>query len=468
MDKFLYKIKRLIPHRLFTSLQPAYHYCLNFLAAAYYRFPSERLIVIGVTGTTGKTTSTYLIAKMLEGAGFKVGFTSTALFSDGRDEWLNDKKMTMPGRFFIQKTLAGMAKNGCQYAVVETTSEGVRQFRHRFINYDTLVFTGLYPEHIESHGSFDNYKEAKGKLFAHLKRCGTKYSDEKKQVIKTKTDIKKLDLNRVKKKIIVNLDDEYSDYFLNFWSEEKYGYTQSDMANIQDLKIWHYGEITQGQAGISFKVDHHRLSLGVLGTFNASNAMNAIGVGLSEKLEYDQIKAGLEQISGVPGRLERIDVGQPFLAVVDYAFEPNALARLYETMKQIPHNKIIHVLGGTGGGRDSSRRPLIGKLAGELADIVIVTNEDPYDDDPEIIIDQVLLGAEKAGKIRDQDLYRITDRREAIAKAISLSNEGDVLLITGKGSEQAICVANGEKIPWDDRMVVREEIGKNHELRIMN
>ena len=212
-------IKKLIPKKIFKFLSPAYHFVLSFLAALRFGFPSKHLIVIGVTGTAGKTSSAYLIAKMLSGAGFKTGLTSTAVFSDGEKEWLNDKKMTMPGRFFIQRMLKKMTSNGCSYAVIETTSEGIKQFRHRFINYDVVLFTGLYPEHIESHGSFEKYKEEKGKLFAHLKKCPNKYIDEKKKVIIPKSELKKLDLKRVLKTIIINADDEQAEYFLNFWSD---------------------------------------------------------------------------------------------------------------------------------------------------------------------------------------------------------------------------------------------------------
>ena len=137
-------IKKLIPLALFKKIQPVYHYIMAALAAFWYRYPSRQLIVIGVTGTTGKTSSVYFIAKVLESAGYNVGYTSTAMFDDGKREWLNDKKMTMPGRFFVQKILRRMVKNRCQYAIVETTSEGIVQFRHKFINYDILVFTGLY------------------------------------------------------------------------------------------------------------------------------------------------------------------------------------------------------------------------------------------------------------------------------------------------------------------------------------
>lgn len=459
MDKFFSKIKKIIPVKIFKAAQPTYHFLLSFLAALVYRFPSERLIVVGVTGTTGKTTSVYMMAKMLDAAGYKTGYTSTAMFNDGKREWLNDKKMTMVGRFFVQKILSDMVKNDCRFAIVETTSEGVRQFRHRFINYDLLVFTGLYPEHIESHGSFENYKEAKGKLFAHLKKCKVKYVDESKRVDTQASALKKTDLNRVKKTIIANLDDDYADYFLSFWAEGKIGYKNRDLGirEFENLeKVVEYGDIRVEERETSFKAENVKINLRLLGAFNATNAVTALSVGLSQGITMEKIKKGLEDIDGVPGRMEKIDEGQNFTVIVDYAFEPNAVAKLYEAVKVIPHKRIIHVLGSCGGGRDIARRPKLGQLAGENADVVIVTNEDPYDDDPPLIIDQVAIGADHEGKKEGENLFKILDRREAIKKAFLTAGEKDIVLITGKGSEQAICVANGEKIPWDDRFAARE------------
>jgi UDP-N-acetylmuramoyl-L-alanyl-D-glutamate--2,6-diaminopimelate ligase len=456
MDKLLVKIKKLIPKKIFKALQPAYHFFISWLSAVVYRHPSEHLIVIGITGTTGKTTSVYLMAKMLEEAGLKVGYTSTAMFNNGQKEWLNDKKMTMVGRFFTQKILRQMVKNNCQFAIVETTSEGVRQFRHRFINYDTLIFTGLYPEHIESHGGFENYKQAKGKLFAHLKKCKIKYVDSHKKIANISANLKKLNFTRVKKTIIVNGSDKYADYFLNFWAEEKMQYClEGERIVNKDIKTIKYNKVNVESKGINFIVEDKQISLQLLGAFNAANAMNAICFGLSFKLSLEKIKSGLEKIKGVAGRLESINEGQNFTVIVDYAFEPNAVSKLFETVKLIPHNRIIHVLGSAGGGRDIARRPILGKLAGKNADLVIITNEDPYDEDPNIIIDQVALGAEQAGKKLNENLFKILDRYEAIKKAIETAENNDVVLITGKGSEQAICVANGEKITWDDRAVVR-------------
>ena len=457
MDKILNKIKKLIPKKIFKAFQPAYHFVLSWISSLVYGRPSEKIIVIGVTGTTGKTTSTYLIAKALESAGYKVGFTSTAMFNNGEKEWLNDKKMTMVGRFFTQKILKQMVEHKCQYAIVETTSEGVRQFRHRFINYDILVFTGLYPEHIDSHGSFENYKKAKGKLFRHLANCKVKYANEERRIVKSESGIKKIGLERIKKTTIINGDDEHADYFLNFSAEQKIICTQSDKYDnlSEKFKVLKYSKVEADRHGTNFEVNKIPINLQILGKFNATNAMNAIGVALSQDIEMEKIKKGLEKITGVAGRLEKIDEGQDFTVIVDYAFEPNALEKLYETISFIPHNKVIHVLGSAGGGRDVARRPKLGHIAGEKADFVIVTNEDPYDENPEIIINQVAFGAEKAGKIDKENLFKISDRREGIKKALDLAEEGDIVLITGKGSEQAICVAHGEKITWDDRGVVR-------------
>jgi len=467
----LEKIKKLIPIKFFKALQPIYHYLVALMAALVYRFPSRKMIVIGVTGTAGKTSAVYLIAKMLTAAGYKTGFTSTSVFSDGNSEWLNDKKMTMPGRFFIQRTLRDMVKNNCRYAIVETTSEGIKQFRHKFINYDILLFTSLYPEHIESHGSFEKYKEAKGLLFAHLKNCATKYINSDYQVVKPMSNLKKLDLTRVLKTIIVNGDDEYNDYFLNFWSEAKLVYSiQSELnenyfidkllgdAMVKDFLLVRGTEINSSALGVSLKINNQLVELKLLGEFNAINALSAYSVGLNQKIDKTKIKFGLESVLGLAGKLELISAGQNFTAIVDYSFEPKALEKLYQTIKLIPHQKLIHLLGSTGGGRDSSRRPILGKIAAENADIVIVANEDPYDEDPMIIIDQVASGAEAQGKRLNIDLFKILDRREAIKKALELAEEGDLLLFTGKGAEQYICVAEGQKIPWDERVVVKEEI----------
>jgi UDP-N-acetylmuramoyl-L-alanyl-D-glutamate--2,6-diaminopimelate ligase len=267
------------------------------------------------------------------------------------------------------------------------------------------------------------------------------------------------------KTVIANLDDEYAPYFLSFGSDQAFGYTQKpkeiEEHNWPDqLKILPIEQLQSGIHGTDFSCQDQIIHLPILGAFNAFNALNAIAVALSQAIDWPIIRSGLAAIPGLAGRLEMIDQGQPFSVIVDYAFEPVALSKIYETLELVNHKKIIHVLGSAGGGRDVARRPKLGQIAGQLADYVIVTNEDPYDDDPRLIIDQVAVGAEHAGKIHNKNLLTILDRREAIAKALSLAKKDDIVLITGKGSEQAICLAAGRKLPWDDRQVVREELAK--------
>lgn len=481
----LNKIKKLIPRRLFEALQPIYHFILSFAAVLFHGFPSDRLVVIGVTGTAGKTSTVYLLARALRAMGYKVGYTSTAMFSDGEKEWLNDKKMTMVGRSFTQRIIRKMLKNGCKFAIIESTSEGIRQFRHRFINFDVLLFTGLYPEHLESHGNFENYKAAKGRLFGHLSFCRTKYVNEEEIVVKPKSEIQKLALKRIKKTIVVNGDDDNASYFSNFWSERKIAFNfgnpgevafeKFSETTVKDLEVLYYNNIKSSISGTSFsffplervsvnnqeeKISQlsQEVALKLLGTFNAQNAASVLAVCAGLNLPLEKAQIGLEEVSGLVGKMERIDVGQNFTVLVDYAFEPRALEKLYDTIELIPHQRIIHVLGSTGGGRDSARRPILGKIAGERADLVIITNEDPYDDDPQVIIDDVAAGAEEAGKIVGENLLKIPERRDAIHRALEEARENDLVIITGKGGEQFICVANGEKIPWDDRLVAREEL----------
>ncbi len=420
-----------------------YHKTLALLANFIYRSPSDDLIVIGVTGTSGKSTVVYLITKMLEKAGFKVGCASTILFKVDKKEWLNDKKMTMLGRFALQKLIWQMAKANCQYAVIETSSQGIEQFRHLGINYDILVFTNLYPEHIEAHGGFDNYKKAKLKLFTGLK-------DRTKKLIAGE---------KISKTIVVNLDDQHVDDFLNNWAEAKYGFTLTNKSTDK-AQIVRAEKFQVSPEGSEFKIDGVSFRLKLLGQHNIYNALAAISVGLSQNLNLIKIAKILAEVESIPGRIEFINEGQTLKVIVDYAFEPKAVEQLYKIVEIIDHQKVIQVLGSAGGGRDISRRAKLGQLAGKKADYVIVTNEDPYDEDPKQIIDQVAAGAIEAGKKSNKNLFKIFDRRQAIAKALGLAQPNDVVLITGKGCEQAIVVKDNKKVAWDDREVVREEIQK--------
>ncbi len=394
-------IKKFIPLFLLNW----YHLSLAFLGAVLYRFPSKDLKVIGVTGTNGKTTVVNFITEILQAAGFKVAALSGIKFKVGEKEWENTLKMTMPGRFKIQKFLRQASDSGCRYAILEVTSEGILQHRHRFINFEAAVFTNLSPEHIERHGGFENYKAAKGKLFESAKNIH-----------------------------VINIDDSQADFFLGFSSKKKYTYgLRQGEVNNEDIKV----------------------SLELLGEFNIYNALAAICVGLSQGVNLEICKIAVEKVKGMPGRMELV-IQEPFKVVVDYAFTPNALEKVYETLKP-EKGKMICVLGACGGGRDKWKRPVLGEIAGKHCDKIIVTNEDPYDEDPADIIGQVASGTKDRAE-------RIADRRKAIRRSLELSKPGDAIVITGKGCEPWIIEAHGRKIPWDDRRVVREEFSKLYNI----
>lgn len=473
MNTLLEKIKKIIPRSIFKKLQPYYHFTLSYLAALYYRFPSRKLIVIGVTGTSGKTTTVYLIAQTLKNLGFKVGFTSTSLISDGVIESLNDRKMTMLGRFATQRMLALMVKNGCQFAIIETSSQGIVQFRHRFIDYDKLVFTCLFPEHIEAHGGFENYKKAKEELFLFLSKTKNKCINQKMIVQNKVSGLQKINCEAIKKTFVINGNSEHANDFLKFPAQEKIIFLnpkENHYKLINEVnKIFHYSEIAQTAGGLNFKIENKKFEANLLGRFNASNIMATFSVLSSFNFSFEQIQKSFSNIQAVPGIMELVispDKDQShFTVLVDYAFLPIALEKTYEVINTMRFKKIIHVLGAAGGGRDVWRRSVLGHIAAVNADFIVVTNEDPYDDDPEEIINEVANGALESGFELGRNLFKTLDRRTAIRQALFLAEKGDLVLVTGKGCEQAICVAGGKMIEWDDRKVIREEFLK---LRIKN
>jgi len=416
-------LRKIVPQFLISW----YHFILSFLGAFFYGFPSRKLIVIGVTGTNGKSTVVDLITRILEESGEKVCSLSSIRFKIGKKEQINDLKMTMPGRFMIQKYLKEAVVSGCRYAVLEVTSEGIKQHRHRFINFQTAIFTNLTPEHIESHGSFEKYREAKGKLFKATKKIH-----------------------------ILNLDDENSEYFLQFPADLKIGY------GINLNKKFNIGEIVKAEnpitteTGIKFRVKDNNFKLNLLGFFNIYNCLAAIAFAKSQKIPLKICKKALEKVKVIPGRMEEI-IQKPFKVFIDYAFTPNALEKVYQTIiKNFKPKKLICVLGAAGGGRDKWKRPVLGELAGKYCDQIIITNEDPYDEDP-----LQILSAIKSGVISCKlpITNEILDRREAIRKSLKLAQSGDLVIITGKGCETSIAEKD-KKIPWDDRKVVREEFRK--------
>ncbi len=400
--------------KLIVSL---YHFLYSFCGALFYFFPSRKMKVFAVTGTNGKSTTVDLIARVFKKAGLRVAAFSSVKFEIAGKEEQNLFKMTMPGRATIQKLLKKAAKEKCQIAIIEVTSEGIKQHRHRFIKIDTACFTNLSPEHIESHGGFENYRKEKGNLF-----------------------------KAVKNTHVVNIDDENADYFLGFPSEEKISYAVNNKkANVRAE------DVTASSKGVSFSVDKEDFYLGLVGRFNVYNALVAIALAKKEKIDINIVKQALEETTVMPGRMEEVQ-SSPFRVIVDYAVTPVTLEGVYKEILEIfSPSKIIAVLGSCGGGRDKWKRPVLGEIADKYCDRVIVTNEDPYDEDPEKIIDEI---------IADTKGEKIIDRREAIKEALRSAKEGDVVIVTGKGNEPWMCLAGGKKIPWDDRKIIKEELNK--------
>lgn len=434
-------IKKILP----VWLLNLYYLSIARLSAVIFGFPSRHMIVVGVTGTNGKSSTVSFLAQILRNQGKKVGMTSTALFSDGDHEWLNGLKMTMPGRFFLQKFLRVLRRNNCDVAIIETSSEGIKQYRHIGIEYDVAVMTNLTSEHLESHGGFEHYKEAKGKLFELL----------------SKTRQKTIHGKRISKSSVVYLDDPHADYFLSFRADKKFGTTfQGETKGLGSDDVLAVRSSRLGRDGARVRIDDRDYPIPLIGLFQAKNALLAGAAAMSLGCSKVHSLNALATLKPVPGRMEYVDVPQSFSVIVDYAPEPESLKNVFQTIEAvIPHQRIIHVLGSTGGGRDRSRRPILGQMSSEHADIVIITNEDPYDDDPQTIIDEVFEGT-KDRKQEGVNVFRMSDRRSAISCALSKAKANDLVLVTGKGCEQAIVSSHGKKIPWDDRRVIIEQARK--------
>ena len=401
-DSVLRFIKRVIPKSVFVFFQPAYHLFLAWLAAMIRGFPSLRLKVIGVTGTSGKTTTVEMLFKIFSEAGFRVA-AMDGLYSRILNKTENNLlKMTMPGRFRIQKFLSEAKKAGCEYVFLEVTSEGIKQFRHRFIKFYAAIFTNLSEEHLEAHGGFENYRAAKGELF------------------------------KIAPIAVLNGDDPSFEYFYKLPARPAGGSPKEKIVYVSR----------------DFPGD---LVLKIKGEFNKMNAVAALAFAKREGVDPRISKKALAGIDVLPGRMEFIETNKGFNILIDYAFLPQTLRKTYETVSANDRKNLVCVLGAAGGGRDKWKRPALGDAAAQFCRKVFVTNEDPYDDDPLKIIDEV------AGT---HNFEKILDRREAIRAALKSAGPGDTVVITGKGAEPWIMGPNGTKIAWDDREAVKEELKK--------
>ncbi len=409
-------------NKLLRSIIPApllglYHYTLAIAGSIFYLFPSKKLFVIAVTGTKGKSSVVELVRSILAEAGYTVASASTIRFTIGQESERNLFKMTMPGRFFLQQFLRKAVRAGATHAVIEMTSEGAKQFRHKGVELDALVFTNLSPEHIESHGSLEAYAAAKLSLAKHLELSPKR-----------------------PRYIVANIDDEYGARFLDFTVEHKAPFS------IKDAEPY-----TVDDTASRFVYKGELFTVPLPGLFNLKNTLAALTLGSAMGIPTAVMKRALEHHAPIAGRAERVTMGQPFLVVVDYAHTADSLRALYETYKE---RRIIAVLGSTGGGRDKWKRPLMGKAADEYADTAILTNEDPYDEDPQKIISEVASGF----SVHKPQI--VLDRRAAINKALSEAKPGDAVLISGKGTDPFIMGQGGTKQVWSDKQVAEEELKK--------
>jgi UDP-N-acetylmuramoyl-L-alanyl-D-glutamate--2,6-diaminopimelate ligase len=404
----------------FNGPRSVYHFLWAWTGAHLHHHPSKRLFVIGVTGTKGKTTTLELINAILENAGKRTALISSLRIKVGDVSEKNKIGNTMPGRAFLQKFLRRATRAQCNYAIVEVASQGIVQHRHRFIHWNMGVLTNLAPEHIESHGSFENYREAKLDFLKYVIKEGGK--------------------------VFLNRDDKNFDFFIEALGDhDPITYSKDDeflhdsLPHIRSTKMRRDSE-----------TPHFLMS-----PFNEENIAVAAAIAKELGIANKIIEDAILEFEGVPGRMEFIHLDD-YTAVVDYAHTPESLEAAYVAAKpkpspRFPNPRLICVLGAAGGGRDTWKRPSMGTIAGDHCDDIILTTEDPYDEDPVAIMGEIESGISQP--LRDgQTMYKISDRTEAIKKAISLAREGDVVIGTGKGSEDWIHVGEGKKIPWNERV----------------
>jgi UDP-N-acetylmuramoyl-L-alanyl-D-glutamate--2,6-diaminopimelate ligase len=411
-------VKKFIPKKAFKKVEPYGHLGEAVAFNVKSGFPGRGLKVIGVTGTNGKTTTSFMIHRMLVENGYKAGLMTTVAYGVGNDIKPQKEHMTSVSVPVLMRRLKQMKSQGAEWLVLETTSHALAQHRVWGVPYSVAVMTNLTHEHLDYHGTFENYRNAKVKMF--------KIAAKNRKGLRTG---------------VVNADDPNAKYFADAVPNSlTYGVKNGDLkaANIK-----------QTSTGTSYDVmtpDGQKLHVktNLPGSFNVYNSLAVVGVGLALKMTPGQIEKGIASLKAVEGRMTSIDEGQPFSVVVDYAHTPDSFEKLFKDLRPVVKGKLI-VMFGSAGRRDEAKRAVQGELAGKFADEVIVTEEDDRDMDGMEIMDQIAGGAEKAGKKRDKDLFLVHDRTEAIKFAISRAkSKDDTVLLLGKGHEKDI-LRNGPK-----------------------
>lgn len=407
---------------------------LTHLAAAFYGYPGNNLTVIGVTGTDGKTTTSHLIYNILLEAGHKVGMISTVNAIIGDEIIDTGFHVTTPDAHDVQLYLARMVDKGVKYVVLETTSHGLAQYRTDAAEYDIGVVTNITHEHLDEHGSYENYRAAKGRLFTLLSETPSKPHGNIRLGV-------------------LNYDDTLSyEYLHQITSTAQISYGLDPKADIRAEKIiFSPNGITFHAISKDFNV---QVKSTLVGNYNVCNCLAAIsatvnGIGISPEIAA----RGISNLVGIPGRMERINMGQNFTAIVDFAHTPNALKVTLETARKMTNKRVI-VVFGSAGLRDKAKRRMMSEVAVDLADVSILTAEDPRTESLNEILAEMAAGAESRGGVKGKSFYIIRDRGEAIRFAVKLAQEGDIVLACGKGHEQSMCFGITEYL-WDDRVAMR-------------
>jgi UDP-N-acetylmuramoyl-L-alanyl-D-glutamate--2,6-diaminopimelate ligase len=411
------KLKKLVPQ----SLKNIYHLGQAILANFMYGFPAKNIKVIGVTGTDGKTTTVHMIAKIFEEGGKKVAMASTINYKIGDQEWKNLSHFTTLSSFAVQKFILDAVKARCDYLVLETSSHSLDQFRVWGIPFRTAVVTNVTREHLDYHQTMEQYRQAKLKLFQKAKIA------------------------------VVNLGMEKPEEFLQYKNDKKMTY------GLKDKQSDIFPEdITLGINSTNYKLRTTNFKLNLPGEFNIDNSLAAVAVAVAENIDLETCARGLEKIKGVPGRMEAVPNEKGLNIIVDFALTPNALEKLHQLLAKTkkPEQKIIAVFGACGE-RDRGKRPIIGETVSRYADQVIITNDEPYREDPLQIISEIVAGVKN--KKENENLWIIPDRREAIRKALQLARPQDIVAVTGMGAEESMAVG-GKMIPWNDKNVILEEL----------
>ena len=407
---------------------PSLQAALRDTAAFFYDYPAQHMRMIGITGTNGKTTTSYMVRAMLRNAGYKVGLIGTIQIMI-EDEVLPIHNTT-PDVVELQSTLALMRERGMDYVVMEVSSHALDQERVAGCEFDTAVFTNLTQDHLDYHKTLENYMLAKARLFELVSRPGTKQG----------------------KAAVVNSDDPAGRVMLEHADCRKLTYAIHEPAELQAV------DIDVQARGASFAIcgsfGRMELQLKITGIFNVYNVMAAVGAALAEGLEPECIQRTLEAFRSVPGRFELVDAGQDFSVIVDYAHTPDGLENILHTARQIARKRIITVFG-CGGDRDRTKRPIMGRIAAELSDVIIATSDNPRTEDPEFILSQVEAGVRE--KLGGKQHEKITDRRQAIFRAVALAEPEDIVVIAGKGHED-YQILKDRTIHFDDKEVAREAI----------